>query len=196
MCCGEPTGQLEDETCQHFPKTCAVLHSLPSVMWMYNATRCTNGAIAKRRPLRLLNAAKLVHSGRNSAQNPAQTGSGSGQEDNGSCRSLIYANELQVSVRFLRPPSVRRRQRSLRVWRRSTSSSRARWCPCTTARRTSASSARWAPPHRAAAAAAAGPERCHPASLLSWRCQPAALALPFLSTAGSLFSFASERSLV
>lgn len=88
MCCGEPTGQLEDETCQHFPKTCAVLHSLPSVMWMYNATRCTNGAIAERRPLRLLNAAKLVHSGRNSAQNSAQTGSGSGQEDNGSCRKF------------------------------------------------------------------------------------------------------------
>ena len=54
VCFGEPTGQLEDETCQHFPKTCAVLHSLPSVMWMYNATRCTNGAIAERRPLRLL----------------------------------------------------------------------------------------------------------------------------------------------
>ena len=37
------TGQLEDETCVHFPKTCALLRSLPSVMWMYNATRCTNG---------------------------------------------------------------------------------------------------------------------------------------------------------
>ena len=37
------TGQLEDETCAEFPKTCALLHSLPSVMWMYNATRCTDG---------------------------------------------------------------------------------------------------------------------------------------------------------
>ena len=37
------TGQLEEETCVHFPKTCALLRSLPSVMWMYNATRCTDG---------------------------------------------------------------------------------------------------------------------------------------------------------
>ena len=189
MCCGEPTGQLEDETCQHFPKTCAVLHSLPSVMWMYNATRCTNGAIAERRPLRLLMPPSLsILAGILPRQAQAQD-----KRITEAVGCLISANDSQVSVRFLRPPSVRRRQRSLRVWRRSTSSSRARWCLCTTARRTSASSARWAPPHRAAAAAA-GPERCHPASLLSWRCQPAALALPFLSTAGSLFSFASERS--
>ena len=195
MCCGEPTGQLEDETCQHFPKTCAVLHSLPSVMWMYNATRCTNGAIAKRRPLRLLMPPSLsILAGILPRILPRQA-QAQDKRITEAVGSLIYANELQVSVRFLRPPSVRRRQRSLRVWRRSTSSSRARWCLCTTARRTSASSARWAPPHRAATAAA-GPERCHPASLLSWRCQPAALALPFLSTAGSLFSFASERSLV
>lgn len=37
------TGELEAEACAHFPKTCKMLQELRPVMWMYNATRCTNG---------------------------------------------------------------------------------------------------------------------------------------------------------
>ena len=37
------TGELEADACAHFPKTCKMLEELRPVMWMYNATRCTNG---------------------------------------------------------------------------------------------------------------------------------------------------------